>query len=298
MRRRSGRPRLCDEALLFGVPGEDEVERRLAHRLRGRARQRVREGRPGRLELVEELLRDGDVEAAEVGGEGDGFVARRCGRQGERLYTRPFAGERFAWANRMRRALRRYRFGGLKCEVTTGGCRGCGQRPSHKHRHDGPARRRLVRFQLRGDRLRLLLGAMEEPREHGLEVLGGEDPRELDHAREAQAAIANGLDDLGESLHQLGGHLAEVGRGLREPELAVEEREQAGVPQVAPPAQPIELDQSQEEVGQGPPLALRQAQGERRGVYLWDPSPQRCSTHWPAPVPVCALWTSIWSAMR
>jgi hypothetical protein len=62
-------PWLVDEPLALRVSLEEEVERGLEDLVCARAGVRVRERCPGRLELPEEALRDGEVNAAQLGGE-------------------------------------------------------------------------------------------------------------------------------------------------------------------------------------------------------------------------------------
>jgi hypothetical protein len=122
---------------------------------------------------------------------------------------------------------------------------------------DVPVRRGRGGPQLRRDLLRLALRAVEEARQDGGAVLGRDDLRQLDHARDAEPAVAEGLDDLGVLLDQLHRDLPEVRRALREVQLAVQEGEEAGVAQLAPRLQTIELRERDEEVGHCVVLAAK-----------------------------------------
>ncbi len=114
-----------------------------------------------------------------------------------------------------------------------------GLRPQHKlnagrrdrdaHRGDDiPVRCSLDGVERGGDRLGLPLRELEEPRQDVAPVLGRQDLREFDDARETEAPVAKRLDDLRELLDELGRGLAVVGGALREPELPVQEVEQRG----------------------------------------------------------------------
>ena len=93
----------------------------------------------------------------------------------------------------------------------------------------------MAGHELRRDLLRLAPGQVEEPRQHfaprSRAVI---DLRELDDARQAQAAVAQRLDDLGELLDQLRRGLPVERGALGETELAVEEVEERGVAELEP----------------------------------------------------------------
>src|SRR6266568_6158385 len=113
---------------------------------------------------------------------------------------------------------------------------------------------------------RLPLGAVEEPRQDLVPVLPREHLREGDDAGDAEPAVAEGLDHLGEALHQLGGHLAVVGGALREAELAVEEIEERRVPELEPAPLAVEGGEGEEEVGESA-LLLAEEPGEAGGLF-------------------------------
>src|SRR5712664_4606798 len=118
--------------------------------------------------------------------------------------------------------------------------RGAGRLEGRRHRHGLPLR------------------ALEELWEHLVPVLGREHPREVDDAGDAQPAISKGLDDLRESLYQLRSSLPVVRRALGHAELAVEEVEQARVPELQPPPALVEIRQSDQELRHGPLLAVEE----------------------------------------
>jgi len=105
---------------------------------------------------------------------------------------------------------------------------------------------------------------VEEPGEDLGPVRRGEHLGDRGHGGETQASVAEGLDDLGVALDELGRGLAEERGGLGEPELLVEEGEEAGVAQCDPGALAIELRQGDQKVGHGVLLVLEQV-GEAGG---------------------------------
>jgi hypothetical protein len=70
---------------------------------------------------------------------------------------------------------------------------------------------------------------VEEAGHHLATVLGGDDLREFHHARDAEFALPKWLDDLRISLDQLGGGLPVEGGALREPQVPVQEVEEASM---------------------------------------------------------------------
>ena len=131
-------------------------------------------------------------------------------------------------------------------------------------RHDVPLWRLGIGPELRRHLHRLALGAMEEAGQYLVVVLGGENLRQLGDARDAQAPVPERLDDLGDAPDELGGDLPVVGSALREPELTVEEHEQAGVAELDPEPVPVEVGESEKEIGHGAVLAGEQV-GEASG---------------------------------
>src|SRR5512138_941176 len=89
-------------------------------------------------------------------------------------------------------------------------------------------------------------------------VLGCDHLRELDDGGDAQATVSQGIDDLGEALDELRGGLAVVGGALREAELAVQEVEERGVPELDPDAVAVEVRERDEKVAEGEALAAKQ----------------------------------------
>ncbi len=180
---------------------------------------RVGERGPRGVELLEKAAGDGHVEPVQLAGEGLGHRRSGARRRGRHCPRRSrLRRDRTRWFTRMNlpldtvRLLRRRREG--KSECSDGDSR---------RRHDGSVRRSLVRLQLCGDRLGLPLREVEELRQDVASILGGEDLRQLDDARQAKAAVAQGLDDLGESLDEVGRGLAVERGALGEAELAVQE---------------------------------------------------------------------------
>jgi hypothetical protein len=110
---------------------------------------------------------------------------------------------------------------------------------------------------------------VEEPGQHLVAVLGREDLRQLDDARDAKEPVPERLDDLRDALDELGGGLPVVGSTLGESELAMEEHEETGVAELDPEAPPIEVGEGEEELGHRGVLAaeeLGEAGGEFAGV--------------------------------
>jgi hypothetical protein len=139
--------------------------------------------------------------------------------------------------------------------------------PGHtERRHDSAERRRRDGPELGDDLLRLALGGAEEPRHDLAAVLGRDDLRELDDAREVEAPIAEGLDDLRVPPEQLGRGLPVERRPVGEPELAGEEVEEGGVPQLDPAALAIERGEGDEEVRESVVLAAQEV-GKVRGGF-------------------------------
>jgi len=109
---------------------------------------------------------------------------------------------------------------------------------------------------------------MEEAGHHLAPVLGGDDLRELHHARDAELALPKRLGDLRVALDQLGGGLPVEGGALREPQLPVQEIEEAGVAELDPPSLPVEVGEGDEEVGQGAVFAAEELGEALREISL------------------------------
>jgi two-component system, NtrC family, response regulator AlgB len=240
-------PRRLHQPPPLRVPLEDEVETDLEDVLDARPRVRMREGRPGGVKLVEEPLGDGHAEPPQVGGEREDRGSLP-GNWGPRRGVRNFGIDLFCWLNSRT-------CGGGRGRVRGGGGLGSGGRrrqQSARRRprrcHDRPPRGRLVRPDLRRDRHRLRLRAVEEPGQHLDRVLDRHHLRELDDGRDAELTLSERLDHLRKSLDELGRHLPVVGRPLREPELAVEEGEEARVTEVDPEPPAVEVGEGDEEV--------------------------------------------------
>jgi len=97
-------------------------------------------------------------------------------------------------------------------------------------------------------------------------VLLREHLRKGDDAADAKPAVAEGLDHLGETLHQLSGHLAVVSGALGEAELTVKEVEQRRMPELKPEPLPVEVGEGEEEVGESA-LLLAEEPGEAGGLF-------------------------------
>jgi hypothetical protein len=132
-------------------------------------------------------------------------------------------------------------------------------------------RRCLVGPDLCGDLLRLGLRELEEPGQHLLPVLEGEDLRELDDGGEAEPPVLERLDDLGERLDELGGGLPVVGSSLRKAELAVQEVEEGGMTEVDPEPPPVKVGQGTQKIGEREALAPEEVLQAKREVV--------CSVH-------------------
>src|SRR6202022_3134243 len=77
-------------------------------------------------------------------------------------------------------------------------------------------------------------------------------------ARHAQPAVAERLDDLRKPLHELRGSLPVMCGALGEPELPVEEVEEAGISELRPAPAPVEVRESNEEIGHDAVLAAEE----------------------------------------
>lgn len=245
------RPRAtpCDEPLPLGVPFQQEVEPDFQDLLGARAGLGVGERAAGRLELAQEAVRHRDVEAPQVGGERVGGVTRwRRQDFGSRYGPKGVGQCEFNRLNR-RAEMGRCAFDRLnrKDGLDLRGGPGRSVNPGH----DLAVRGGRVGPDLGRHRHGLPAGAVEEPRQDGVPALRGEHLRELDDAGDAEPAVPQGLDHLGETLDELRRGLPVVGGALREPELEPE-----------PP--PVEVGERQEEVGEGGLLPAKQV-GELAG---------------------------------
>ena len=170
-------------------------------------------------ELREEVLRDGEMVAAEVGCER--FDLRRLRLDAQRLRVRRrttgvsrAVGMREVFRVNRRRRLpvqRRYIGDGLFGLLEP--CRRFARagRPPHR-RHDGTVGRRLDRPHLRDDLCSFALRAVEEPRKDVGPVIRCDHLRERCHAGQAQPSVPQRLHDLGEPLDELSRRLPVVGR--------------------------------------------------------------------------------------
>ncbi len=158
-------------------------------------------------------------------------------------------------------------------------------------RHDGSLRRSFRRQERGRDLPRLALRRVEEPRDDVASVLRRDDLRELDEARQVEATVAEQVDDLGVALDELGRGLPVVGGPLGKAQLPVQEVEQRAVPQLEPPALPIEDRESYEELPERVVLAAEEV-GEAGGLFAGGRHTRRvacvleCS--WNARIPVLA----------
>src|SRR6266542_4277133 len=242
--------------LPLGVALEEEVQPGLQDLALAGAGMRVGERGASGRELLHEPARYRHVQSPKVGGERLGDGARRRRRDGgsrlrDRVGTRSFV--RMKWG---------FQDGVPRCGRGEAR-RGRGRRGAHG-RDDRAVRRRLGGAERSGDRLRARLGQMEEPRQDVVTVLGREDLRELDDARQAKPPVAQWVDELRESLDEPRGSLP-VERGpAREPELPVQEIEQRGVPELDPQPLPVEVREGDEELGERGALALEEL-GEAGG---------------------------------
>jgi hypothetical protein len=126
-------------------------------------------------------------------------------------------------------------------------------------------RRALPRRDLGRDRLRFLLRGMEEPRQHLRSILRSQDLRELRDAGETEPSIAQRLDHLREALDELRGCLPVERRPRREPELPVQEVEEARIAELGPKPAFVEGCESDEKGSHGRLLApeeIEEAGGE------------------------------------
>jgi hypothetical protein len=105
-----------------------------------------------------------------------------------------------------------------------------------------------VRHQLRDELSRLVLGPVEEPGKHLGAVLRREDLRDLEDCGEAKASVPEWLDDLGDALDQRGRGRTVGGGALRQPELPVQEHEQARVAELLPCPSAIEVGEREEKL--------------------------------------------------
>ncbi len=119
----------------------------------------------------------------------------------------------------------------------------------HSDPNDLSDRHARPRRDLRRDELRLLSRHVEESRQHVGAVLGGEDPRHLRNARDANLPLPESFEHLGEPLDQRDRLRAVERVPTREPELPDEELEQARIPELFPASPAIEVGQLRDEVG-------------------------------------------------
>jgi hypothetical protein len=124
-----------------------------------------------------------------------------------------------------------------------GGCRLRAQGRDHLAPRYG-----LGRPERRGDGLRLTAREAEEARKNVALVLGGEDLRNLDDAREAETTVAQRRLDVGVLLDELGGGLPVLRGAGGQRQLAAEVREERGVGQLAPQLLPVEVRERDEEL--------------------------------------------------
>ncbi len=225
----------------------------------------VGEGGSRRLELLEEPAGHRHVEAAQVRGERLGVDPRSAAQR--RLRVR-VGTRRFIRMNSTRREG--IQAGHMGDSAVRGGLRphrkverGCDGRGAQR-RHHIPMRRGLVRPERGRDRLRVPLRQMEEPRQDVAPVLGRQDLRELDYAREAETAVTQRLDDLRESLDEPRGGLPVESGALREAQLPVQEIKERGVPELDPQPLRVEVREGDEELGERGALALEEL-GEAGG---------------------------------
>jgi hypothetical protein len=210
---------------------------------------RVGEGVAGGCELVEEAAGDCDVNAAKLGREWlhlHSLPRRARGRRhhirGARVGTRQFFRKNQSWRTRHWRP-----------NVANLG-------------HDGAQGRRFDRQERRRDLLRLALRRVEEPRQHVGPILGSDDLRELDDAREVEPAVSERLDDLRVPLDELRRGLPVEGRSLRKTELAMEKIEERGVPDRRPHLPAVEVREGNEKHPERVVLATEKV-GEAGGLF-------------------------------
>ncbi len=120
-----------------------------------------------------------------------------------------------------------------------------GVRDDRSLRHEFPG------AELRGQFQGFLLGEAEEPGQDLLHVLLRQDPRDHHDGREAETPIAKRLDDLGEAVHQSGGHAPVVGGPAGELPPPVQVIEHAGVAERAIELQAVELGEREENIHDG-----------------------------------------------
>ena len=206
-----------------------QIQRRLDHLLLRRARLHVPLSPAGRLELVEELARHGQVDAALVGRQ------RLDPHRRGRARLRPRAGQG---------SFVRTKLGPKQI------------RPHHRHHlPPGDHPRRQDR---RRHHLRLPLRHVEEPGQGLRPVLRGHHPGQLDDARDAWLAFPERLDHLGEALDEPGGDLAEVRRPVGEAQLPLQVVEEARMAQFPPEPPPVEVCEGHQEIGHGALLVAQQ----------------------------------------
>jgi hypothetical protein len=249
------------------VPLDDEVEAELEDGLLGGGGVGVREGVSSRGELVEEASRHGHVHPSPLRVEGTDPRAIGSGRRGGHG-THRHLGQKSVNAShgRGRSGSGRANFGRPKYtgSVTRRAVER-GGRPDGRD-EELPDGRVLDRPERRGDEGGVTRGLAEEPRQDLGRVLGRDDPRDLDDGGEAEIAAPEGGLDVGVLLDERGRRLAVLGGAGGEPELAAEELEQAGIPQLDPPALPVERREGDEKLREGLVLAAEEV-GEAGGVF-------------------------------
>ena len=240
-----------------GLLLEEQVERGFEHLLGGGAGERVREAVAGGGDLLEEPGRDGDVEAAEVGGQRLDVSRSRPPRAGwvgatscARSSVRPLAGGGAASPRAVGRGATRSRVD---------------RADGRNDRHHVPPRRARVRQDGRRHLPRLARRPAEEAGQHLGLVGGREDTRELPDGRQAELALPERRLHRREARQEPRRGEAQPGGPVRQPQLPGQEREEAGVAERLPAAPPVEVGEGQQEVGGGLALARREGGPGRRG---------------------------------
>jgi hypothetical protein len=214
---------------------EEQVERRVEHLLVGRTGLDMRLPGPGPLQLVEEIPRNREVDAAEVGG-------HRFDRDGP-------------WESRESFGAASTRFNRLNRS-------GRGDR---NRRDDRFPRNDRSRRDLGEDFLRLLLRAVEELGQDLGPVRLGHGLREGEDARDAESAISQGFAAFGKPADESRGDLPVVGRPPGETDLPMQVVEEVRVSEGAVPSLPVERRERDEEVGHAAVLAAEEIGQVTRG---------------------------------
>ncbi len=235
-RGRAMQPRLPHQPLARGVLRQRRVRAKLEDVGDGGARPDVRERQLGSLDLGQELAGDGEVEPAELAGHRLRGLGTCCYSDLPRSIQclGVVAVQRLNWRRRQRERQ---------------GWRGGGDRADRAHaRHYLPNRHHLARGKLGREKLGVVTREMEEARQCLGPVLRREHPCQLGNAADAELALPEGLENLGEPPDEVDRLVPVEGVAARQAQLADQELEETWIPQPLPAPAQIEVRQFGDEL--------------------------------------------------